>query len=134
MCHEIIARNKSCVCLLKSHKNVQFITCIFTAYMTVKRGYKHCRKSRLAEIECFMQKPQITTYPNEGRNGGQAERDRLLHRSPRPHRFRQTDRHGKLCRDGPVNAAYRAVAFTGSTPESNRERTLYWIAGQTYPI
>ncbi|MQL78410.1 hypothetical protein Taro_010845, partial [Colocasia esculenta] len=28
----------------------------------------------------------------------------------------------------PQNAAYRAVAFTGSAPESDRERTCSWIA------
>ncbi|MQL86859.1 hypothetical protein Taro_019392 [Colocasia esculenta] len=28
----------------------------------------------------------------------------------------------------PQNAAYRAVAFTGSAPESGRERTCSWIA------
>ncbi|MQM15631.1 hypothetical protein Taro_048581 [Colocasia esculenta] len=32
-----------------------------------------------------------------------------------------------------VNAAYRAVPFTGSAPGSNRERTLHWIAGQNIP-
>ncbi|MQL71111.1 hypothetical protein Taro_003402 [Colocasia esculenta] len=32
-----------------------------------------------------------------------------------------------------VNAANQAVAFTGSTPSPNRERTLHWIAGQNLP-
>ncbi|MQL97358.1 hypothetical protein Taro_030052 [Colocasia esculenta] len=39
-------------------------------------------------------------------------------------------RQGALCRDGLVNAAYRAVAFTGSVPEYNMERTGHWIAVQ----
>ncbi|MQM18123.1 hypothetical protein Taro_051107 [Colocasia esculenta] len=33
-----------------------------------------------------------------------------------------------------VNAAYRAVTFTGSVPESDRESTVHWIADLTYPI
>ncbi|MQL78432.1 hypothetical protein Taro_010871 [Colocasia esculenta] len=32
-----------------------------------------------------------------------------------------------------VNAVYRAIAFTGSAPESDRERTLHWITGQNLP-
>ncbi|MQL99407.1 hypothetical protein Taro_032131 [Colocasia esculenta] len=32
-----------------------------------------------------------------------------------------------------VNAAYRAVAFTGSMPGSDKETTLPWIAGQNLP-
>ncbi|MQM22310.1 hypothetical protein Taro_055360 [Colocasia esculenta] len=38
-----------------------------------------------------------------------------------------------LCHEGLVNAAYRAIAFTGSAPSPNRERTLHWIAGQNLP-
>ncbi|MQL74406.1 hypothetical protein Taro_006769 [Colocasia esculenta] len=34
---------------------------------------------------------------------------------------------------GLVNAAYRAITFTRSAPESDRERTLHWIAGQNLP-
>ncbi|MQL93374.1 hypothetical protein Taro_026019 [Colocasia esculenta] len=30
----------------------------------------------------------------------------------------------------PLNAAYRAVAFTGSAPDVDRERTCSWIAVQ----
>ncbi|MQL92603.1 hypothetical protein Taro_025229 [Colocasia esculenta] len=36
--------------------------------------------------------------------------------------------------NGPVNAAYRAFAFTGSAPEFDRESTMHWIADMTYPI
>ncbi|MQM20824.1 hypothetical protein Taro_053851 [Colocasia esculenta] len=54
-----------------------------------------------------------------------------------------TDHDDRLCRDqivtegtiaaALVNAAYRAVAFTRSAPESDREKTLHWIAGQNLP-
>ena len=53
------------------------------------------------------------------------------------------DRDDRTCRDqiatedivvtALVNAAYRAVAFTGSVPEPDKERTLHWIVGQNLP-
>ncbi|MQL67903.1 hypothetical protein Taro_000151, partial [Colocasia esculenta] len=36
----------------------------------------------------------------------------------------RSDRDSALCRDGLVNAAYQAVAFTGSVPEYNREKVV----------
>ncbi|MQM03451.1 hypothetical protein Taro_036232 [Colocasia esculenta] len=39
-------------------------------------------------------------------------------RSRRGHALSRSDHDGRCGRDGPVNAAYQAVAFTGSAPES----------------
>ncbi|MQM09133.1 hypothetical protein Taro_041998 [Colocasia esculenta] len=43
-------------------------------------------------------------------------------RSRRPGLSR-SDHDGTFCRDAPVNAAYRAITFTGSVPESDKEST-----------
>ncbi|MQL97809.1 hypothetical protein Taro_030507 [Colocasia esculenta] len=74
-------------------------------------------------------------HPYKGRDRVQAERDRLL--------YRAADRDDRPCRDqiviegivttALVNAAYRVIAFTGSAPQSDRERTLHWITGQNLP-
>ncbi|MQL93981.1 hypothetical protein Taro_026636 [Colocasia esculenta] len=53
---------------------------------------------------------------------------RQVHSRSRRHVLSRSDRDSALCLDGLVNAAYRAVAFTGSVPEYNRERTGHWIA------
>ncbi|MQM04162.1 hypothetical protein Taro_036957 [Colocasia esculenta] len=37
----------------------------------------------------------------------------------------QSDRDSRLCRDGLVNTAYRAIAFIGSAPESDRDKNRY---------
>ncbi|MQM20043.1 hypothetical protein Taro_053057 [Colocasia esculenta] len=88
-----------------------------------------------------MQKGQNVTHPCKGHD--RASRSRRGHvrvatgstdraaRSRRPVLSR-SDRDGTLYRDAPMNAAYRAVAFTGSVPESNRESTEHWIADQTF--
>ncbi|MQL70954.1 hypothetical protein Taro_003258 [Colocasia esculenta] len=39
-----------------------------------------------------------------------------------------SERDGGAIATRPQNPAYRSVAFTGSAPESDRERTCSWIA------
>ncbi|MQM06572.1 hypothetical protein Taro_039399 [Colocasia esculenta] len=64
---------------------------------------------------------QIATESYEDRDGSfdQATRTRQgsLSRSNR-------DRY--MCRDGPENAAYRVVTFSGTSPEFEREKGLAW--------
>ncbi|MQM23585.1 hypothetical protein Taro_056651 [Colocasia esculenta] len=64
---------------------------------------------------------QIATGSYEDRDGsfGQAARTRQGSLS-------RSDRDKYLCRDGPENAAYRAVVFLGSEPEFEREKGLAW--------
>ncbi|MQM03647.1 hypothetical protein Taro_036429 [Colocasia esculenta] len=45
-----------------------------------------------------------------------------------------SERDGFAFATRPQNAAYWAIAFTGSAPESDRERTVPWIADQTFPV
>ncbi|MQM08923.1 hypothetical protein Taro_041781 [Colocasia esculenta] len=49
----------------------------------------------------FMKEAEIATHPCKGHGGIRY-----------------------LCRDGPENAAYRAIAFSGSEPELEREKVL----------
>ncbi|MQL90011.1 hypothetical protein Taro_022589 [Colocasia esculenta] len=46
----------------------------------------------------------------------------------------RSEKRRVCCRDETQNVAYRAVAFTGSTPDFDRERTCSWIAAQNYLI
>ncbi|MQL91388.1 hypothetical protein Taro_023998 [Colocasia esculenta] len=46
----------------------------------------------------------------------------------------RSERDGFAVATRPQNAAYRAIAFTGSAPESYRQRTCSWIAVQNYLI
>ncbi|MQL86648.1 hypothetical protein Taro_019170, partial [Colocasia esculenta] len=101
--------------------------------MTVKQEYTHCGESKNRKFGVFMQNARTRHNLVRVATG-----------------FRQnatgscTDRDDKPCRDqiategtvamALVNAAYRAVAFTGSVPESDRESTMHWIADLTYPI
>ncbi|MQL75347.1 hypothetical protein Taro_007718 [Colocasia esculenta] len=83
----------------------------------------------------FYAKTEIATHPCNGRNGirqiatesyedcdssfGQAARMRqgsLL----------RSDLDKYLCRDGPENAAYQAVPFSGTSPEFEREKGHAW--------
>ncbi|MQL95607.1 hypothetical protein Taro_028272 [Colocasia esculenta] len=68
---------------------------------------------------------QVVTGSCEGRDGF----NRSAAGSRRPVLSR-SNHDGTLCRDAPVNTAYRAVAFTGSVPEFDREQALHGIAGQ----
>ncbi|MQL87610.1 hypothetical protein Taro_020147 [Colocasia esculenta] len=75
-----------------------------------------------------------------GRNGSGPKRDRVMRRTRRGGQIRQQGSDGALHRvqnatgfsvvTRPQNVAYRAVTFTGSTPDSDRERTCSWIAVQ----
>ncbi|MQL76662.1 hypothetical protein Taro_009054 [Colocasia esculenta] len=46
-------------------------------------------------------------------------------------RSSHSERDGGAVATRPQNAAYRAIAFTGSAPESDRERACSWIAVQS---
>ncbi|MQL70836.1 hypothetical protein Taro_003166 [Colocasia esculenta] len=67
-------------------------------------------------------------WASKGRDRGSADRDSGFYRSRKACRFGQADRDDKRCRDqiaielatALVNAAYRAVAFTGSMLEPDR--------------
>ncbi|MQM02102.1 hypothetical protein Taro_034865 [Colocasia esculenta] len=88
-----------------------------------------------------MQKDEIATYPYKGRDGirqfatgsyedhdesfGQATRTRQGSLSRSDH-----DRY--LCRDGPENATYQAVAFSGSEPEFEWEKDRASDCGPTF--
>ncbi|MQL89465.1 hypothetical protein Taro_022035, partial [Colocasia esculenta] len=68
------------------------------------------------------------------------ERDRVMRKTRQSGQIRQQGRDGALRRfqnatvstvmTRPQNATYRAVAFTGSVPDVDRERTCSWIAVQ----
>ncbi|MQL70746.1 hypothetical protein Taro_003065 [Colocasia esculenta] len=70
-------------------------------------------------VEIDSERRQIAIESYEDRDGsfGQAARMRQGSQSRSNH-----DRY--LCRDGPENAAYRAVAFLGTSPEFEREKGL----------
>ncbi|MQL90304.1 hypothetical protein Taro_022893 [Colocasia esculenta] len=102
--------------------------------MTVSKVYKYYRESEHRKLGVFMQKPKlrrtlVATGSYEGRDG-------LIRSDNRSRRqdLSRSDYDGRLCRDSPANAAYRAVVFTWSAPESDMERTVHWIADLTYPI
>ncbi|MQM18631.1 hypothetical protein Taro_051628, partial [Colocasia esculenta] len=77
-----------------------------------------------------MQKAEIATYHNKGRDGVKSRRGRLrvaIGRSSRAARMQQgtlsrSDRDKFLCRNGPENTTYRAVVFSGSEPKIEREK------------
>ncbi|MQL92346.1 hypothetical protein Taro_024968 [Colocasia esculenta] len=76
---------------------------------------------------------RVATGSTEIATGSSTGRDRLIG-SDRDDRFYRD--HITIERSvamALVNVAYRAVAFTGSAPSPNRERTLHWIAGQNLP-
>ncbi|MQL97028.1 hypothetical protein Taro_029712 [Colocasia esculenta] len=64
---------------------------------------------------------QIATgsYKDHDGSFGQAARTRQGSLS-------RSDRGRYLCRDDPENAAYRAIAFSGTSLEFERERGLSW--------
>ncbi|MQL69616.1 hypothetical protein Taro_001884 [Colocasia esculenta] len=64
---------------------------------------------------------QIATGSYEDRDGsfGQAARTQQGSLS-------RSDRDRYLCCDGPENATYQVVAFSGSEPEFEREKGLAW--------
>ncbi|MQL87037.1 hypothetical protein Taro_019576 [Colocasia esculenta] len=73
-----------------------------------------------------MQKAEIATHPCKGRDGiGQIatgsyeDRDGSFGQAARTRQgsLSRSNRDRCLCRDGPENAAYRAVAFYGTSPE-----------------
>ncbi|MQL86725.1 hypothetical protein Taro_019265 [Colocasia esculenta] len=83
----------------------------------------------------FYGKTEIATHPCKGRDGIR----QIATKSYEDHdgsfgqaaRMRQdslslSDRDRYLCRDGPENAAYRAIAFSGTSPEFEREKRLAW--------
>ncbi|MQL76641.1 hypothetical protein Taro_009043 [Colocasia esculenta] len=74
---------------------------------------------------------RVATGSTEIATGACTGRDRLVDRDDRHCRDQiATERSVAMAL---VNAAYRAVAFTGSAPSPNRERTSHWITGQNLP-
>ncbi|MQL97351.1 hypothetical protein Taro_030041 [Colocasia esculenta] len=79
----------------------------------------------------FHAKLQNTTGLCKGRNrvkqiviGSYEDRDWSFGQAARTRQgiLSQSDRDRFLCRDGLENAAYRAIAFSGSKPEFEREK------------
>ncbi|MQM05405.1 hypothetical protein Taro_038217 [Colocasia esculenta] len=78
----------------------------------------------------------IATCPSKGRDRVRSERDRVLHRMRRVDQSRELERDNRPCRVqnvtggsvviNPENAAYRAIAFSGPAPESEREKDSAW--------
>ncbi|MQL77338.1 hypothetical protein Taro_009745 [Colocasia esculenta] len=65
----------------------------------------------------------------------ESSRDGLVRSGSRSRRqaLSRSDCDSRLCRDCPVNAAYQAVAFTGSTPESDRDKNSILDCGLDLP-
>ncbi|MQM20524.1 hypothetical protein Taro_053547 [Colocasia esculenta] len=86
-----------------------------------------------------MKNPEVAMDPCKDRDGATrvcAERDKGVRtgREITTGRSSHTERDGFTVATRPQNVAYRAIAFTGSAPESDRERTCSWIAVHNYLI
>ncbi|MQM19884.1 hypothetical protein Taro_052897 [Colocasia esculenta] len=71
-----------------------------------------------------------------GRNGLiDSGRDGLVRSGRRSRRqaLSRSDCDSRLYHDGPVNAAYRAVTFTRSAPESDRDKNSIFDCGPDLP-
>ncbi|MQL81610.1 hypothetical protein Taro_014070 [Colocasia esculenta] len=78
-----------------------------------------------------MQKAEIATYLCKGRDGirqiatgSYEDRDELFGQAARTRQgsLSRSDRDRYLCCDGPENAAYQAIAFSGTSPELEWEK------------
>ncbi|MQM11182.1 hypothetical protein Taro_044086 [Colocasia esculenta] len=103
--------------------------------MTVNKTWGNCITTDLAKRWVFMQKAEIATHPCKGHNGirqvatgSYEDRDGSFGQAARTRQgsLSRSDRDRYLCHDGPENAAYRAVTFSGSEPEFEREKGLAW--------
>ncbi|MQL85084.1 hypothetical protein Taro_017597 [Colocasia esculenta] len=110
--------------------------------MTINKVYMHYTELEHRNLAVFMHKlrsrrtlMRVVTGSTEIAMGTCTGRDGLVRSGSRSRRqaLSRSDRDERLCRDGLMNAAYWAVMFTGSAPESDKERTLHWIAGQNLP-
>ncbi|MQL83498.1 hypothetical protein Taro_015993 [Colocasia esculenta] len=82
-----------------------------------------------------MQKTEIATHPCKGRDGirqiatgSYEDRDRSFDQAARLRQgsLSRSDHDKWLCHDGPDNATYRAVVFSGTSPEFERKKGLSW--------
>ncbi|MQL68107.1 hypothetical protein Taro_000440 [Colocasia esculenta] len=101
--------------------------------MTVNKTWGNYITIDLAKRWVLMQKAEITTHPCKGRDGirqiatgSYEDRDGSFDQAARTRQgsLSRSDRDKYLCRDGPENSAYRAVTFSGTSPEFKREKGL----------